>query len=210
MNSSIVLRHGGILALFAAVTTALIVLTYQGTRERIAEQVLAKRLAILNEVIPENFHTNELHLDCVTVNHVMLGGEKQVYRSRMNGAINGYAIESTTAKGYSGDLDLIVGVTSALKVLGVRVLQHKETPGLGDKVELSVSDWVLSFTNKQYAAENQSLWQVKKDGGQFDQFTGATITPRAVVNQVAQTLQWLQQNQSALVDQPNTCEAHTE
>jgi len=205
MSPSPLIKHGGILAAFALVTTGLIAMTYQGTKDRIAEQVLAKRLAILNDVIPASMHDNALYADCIVIQSDVIGGTQRAYRSMLNGEVNGIAIETTATNGYSGDIDMIVGLTANMQVKGVRVLQHKETPGLGDKIELSVSDWILSFDELVYKTENRSLWQVKKDGGQFDQFTGATITPRAVVNTVADTIEWAQNNWQTLSTQPNNC-----
>ncbi len=92
-----------------------------------------------------------------------------------------------------------------MRVLGVRVIEHKETPGLGDKIELAVSNWITTFSNKPFSPDNLAPWQVKKDGGEFDQFTGATITPRAVVRAVREALLYAQANQSALFNAPNTC-----
>ena len=93
----------------------------------------------------------------------------------------------------------------SMRVLGVRVIEHKETPGLGDKIELAVSNWITTFSNKPFSPDNLAPWQVKKDGGEFDQFTGATITPRAVVRAVREALLYAQANQSALFNAPNTC-----
>ena len=84
-----------------------------------------------------------------------------------------------------------MGIEPNGTVLGVRTLQHAETPGLGDKIETRISDWILSFAGKLFSLENESSWAVKKDGGQFDQFTGATITPRAVVNNVRENAKWV-------------------
>ena len=141
-------------------------------------------------------------------------------------------LEATAPDGYSGDIDIVVGVNvkatafSAAKnsddvtaidntssvnaemtVLGVRVIEHKETPGLGDKIELAVSNWITSFNGKSFSKDNLAPWQVKKDGGEFDQFTGATITPRAVVGAVREALLYAHTNKSALFSAPNTCES---
>ncbi len=99
----------------------------------------------------------------------------------------------------------MIGVDTQLKVLGVRVLEHKETPGLGDKIELSVSNWITQFTGKRFNADALATWQVKKDGGEFDQFTGATITPRAVVSAVKNALLFAAEEQSKLFSAPNAC-----
>lgn len=90
-------------------------------------------------------------------------------------------------------------------ILGTRVLSHRETPGLGDKIDLRVSDWILSFAGKQVTESNLDRWKVRKDGGDFDQFTGATITPRAVVKSVKQAVQYVNQNNQALLAQPLNC-----
>ncbi len=98
-----------------------------------------------------------------------------------------YAFETVAPDGYAGRIRLLVGITPTGTILGVRVLEHQETPGLGDKIETRISDWILSFSQQQLRSDNLADWAVKKDGGKFDQFAGATITPRAVVNQVKQS-----------------------
>lgn len=200
-------KNGGMLAAFAVITTALIALTFSGTRDRIAFQQEKRLLAVLNEVVPEEYHTNTLFKDCTAVTSPLLGNRQPhlVYRARMNGQPSALALETTAPNGYSGNIELVVGVDTSLTVLGVRVIEHKETPGLGDKIELAVSDWILSFNQKQFDADNLSRWQVKKDGGDFDAFTGATITPRAVVEAVKNTLLFVKENQTALFNQPNEC-----
>ena len=186
-----ILKHGGLLALFAIVTTGLVSLTYIGTKTRIANQIQQQRLTLLDAVIPSDYYDNDLTTSCLTVTDPRLGGAQTVYLASLNGTPSAFAIETTATNGYSGDIDMIVGADVSGHVLGVRVLKHKETPGLGDKIDLLVSDWILSFNNKQYSDSIKNQWKVKKDQGQFDQFTGATITPRAVVGSVAQTMQWL-------------------
>ncbi len=204
---SILSKNGGMLAAFAIVTTALIALTFSGTEQRIAYQQEKRLLSVLNEVVPENYHTNTLFEDCTAVSSELLGNREPhlVYRARIDGEPSALALETTAPDGYSGNIQLVVGVDTSLTVLGVRVVDHKETPGLGDKIELAVSDWILSFNQKQFDTDKLSRWQVKKDGGDFDAFTGATITPRAVVEAVKNTLLFVQQNQSALFSQPNDC-----
>ena len=106
--------------------------------------------------------------------------------------------ETTAPDGYSGNIRMLVGPTPAGEVLGVRVIEHHETPGLGDKIELRISNWILSFSNKWLKPDNLNDWAVKKDGGKFDQFSGATITPRAVVNQVRRSAQIMLDNSTLL------------
>ncbi|GGF72082.1 electron transport complex subunit RsxG [Alteromonas lipolytica] len=201
-------KNGLILAGFALVTTGLIALTFDGTKAKIDEQRAKKKLATLNEVIPPALYNNQLYLDCTMVKDPALGKEpKAVYRARMDGQDVALAIEFTAPDGYSGDIHLIAGVRTNGEVLGVRALEHKETPGLGDKIEMNVSNWMLSFNGKSYDEDKAKQWQVKKDGGQFDQFTGATITPRAVVGSVARTLRYLSANQQQLFNQSTDCQA---
>lgn len=201
-------KNGGMLAAFAVVTTALIAFTFEGTRERIAFQQQQRLLGVLNEVVPAPYHDNVLFNDCATVTDPALGNAQPhlVYRARKNGEPSALAIETTAPNGYSGNIELVVGVSSSMEVLGVRVVEHKETPGLGDKIELAVSDWVLSFNGKQFNAQNPERWQVKPDGGEFDAFTGATITPRAVVNAVRRTLLFVTESQQDLFSRPNQCQ----
>ena len=108
--------------------------------------------------------------------------------------------------GYNGKIQLVVGLAGEGTVSGVRVLEHKETPGLGDKIELRISDWILGFNSLTLNSENITNWAVKKDGGQFDQFTGATITPRAVVKAVKRSVEYYQANKAAIFAAPNECD----
>jgi len=113
-----------------------------------------------------------------------LKGIQKLYFAIKDHEPTAYAYETTAPDGYSGNIRLLVGITPKGEVLGVRVIEHHETPGLGDKIELRISNWILSFTNQVIVPESLKDWAVKKDGGKFDQFSGATITPRAIVNQV--------------------------
>jgi electron transport complex protein RnfG len=209
MIKSSILRNGGLLTVFAVITTAIVAATHLLTKNKIADQIQQQRIAILNTVVPPDMYDGDFLASCRKVNAKVLGGENLLYIAYDMGRPNAYAIETTAKNGYSGDIDLIMGVKidsdSDATVLGVRVLKHKETPGLGDKIELSVSNWILAFNNKSYNENTRSTWKVKKDGGQFDQFTGATITPRAVVYSLADTLQWLIDNQSSLLQISSAC-----
>ncbi|MDB0047709.1 RnfABCDGE type electron transport complex subunit G, partial [Porticoccaceae bacterium] len=108
-------------------------------------------------------------------------------------------IPAVTPDGYSGAISMIIGVNFNGSVAGVRVVDHRETPGLGDKVDLKKSDWILSFNGKSLVNPQASGWTVKKEGGDYDQFTGATITPRAVVKQVLKTLQYFEDDRERLL-----------
>ena len=101
---------------------------------------------------------------------------------------------------------MIIGINFDGSVAGVRVVEHKETPGLGDKVDLRKSDWILSFNGKSLSNPHPNAWNVKKENGEFDQFTGATITPRAVIHQIAKTLEYFKQDKERLVAVINSSE----
>ncbi|WP_100655696.1 electron transport complex subunit RsxG [Alteromonas flava] len=202
-----VTKNGLILSAFAIVTTAAIALTFVGTRDEIEQQRLALLQRTLEAVMPPAYHDNSLASACTLVENTQLHGEgaQRIYRAELAGEPAGLVVESTAPNGYSGNIHLLVGVTLEGVVTGVRVLEHRETPGLGDKIDLRVSDWILSFLGKQVTTENADRWQVKKDGGQFDQFTGATITPRAVVRQVRKTVLTALENQQQWFAQPTNC-----
>ena len=105
----------------------------------------------------------------------------------------------TTNSGYSGAIKSLIGIDKSGNILGVRVIAHAETPGLGDKIELAKSDWILKFNHHSLSDLTAQQWKVKKDGGTFDQFSGATITPRAVVGSVYQGLAFFKQHQTQLL-----------
>ncbi len=207
-------KNGGILATFAVVTTALIALTYLGTKEQIALQQQQKRLDILHAVLDPNSYDNVIQQDCILVTSPTLLGTNEphtIYRATKEGQPVAAAIEATAMDGYSGKIHLIVGVTSntadSANVTGVRVLEHKETPGLGDKIELRVSDWILDFDQQSYDPERAENWAVKKDAGMFDQFTGATITPRAVVKAVKLAADYYLTNKELIFNSAQNCQA---
>ncbi|AWL11434.1 Electron transport complex subunit [Saliniradius amylolyticus] len=205
-------KNGGILGAFAIVTTGLIALTYELTSPVIHSQELRERQQTLNRIIPSALHDNALTRDCTLVTEADLLGNakpKRVYRARLGGEPRALAIQTLSPNGYNGNIHLLVGVDTTGAVTGVRVTRHQETPGLGDKVETRISDWILSFDGKRYTEFNADSWAVEKDGGSFDQFTGATITPRAVVSAVKKALIFAQQNEQALFRAPNECNGET-
>jgi electron transport complex protein RnfG len=127
------------------------------------------------------------------------------YIATINNEPKALAIETIAPDGYSGAIKLIIGVDVDGTILGTRVLAHQETPGLGDKIDLRITDWVLGFSGKQVTEDNMNEWAVRKDGGQFDSFTGATITPRAVVNAVKNTVEYVNNNRDSILNQPRNC-----
>jgi len=122
------------------------------------------------------------------------------FRARRDDDVVAVAIPVVTSRGYSGDIRLLVGVDAAGEVLGVRVLQQNETPGLGDKITADRSDWILDFLGRRLGDPPAEEWKVKKDGGVFDQFTGATVSPRAVVGAVRDALEYVRRHHGILFD----------
>ena len=219
-------KNGLMLGAFAVVTTALIALTFFGTQDKIEQQKQQKLLSVLNEVVPSEFHDNALYANCTEVNAPELGNKKahKIYRATLNGQPSALVLEATAPDGYSGDIDIVVGVKVdahvggntqgssstdsldgesenlnitalalselaeldstpqspseqdenafdisapntnriSMRVLGVRVIEHKETPGLGDKIELAVSNWITTFSDKPFSPDNLAPWQVKR------------------------------------------------
>ncbi|EEI49098.1 electron transport complex protein RnfG [Proteus mirabilis ATCC 29906] len=209
MMIEILKRHGLTLAIFAACTTGLTAVVYHLTANTIAEQAALEKQKLLDQVIPTSLYNNHLAQDCYILTDKTLGNEKphKLYVARFNGKPVAAALESTAPDGYSGAIELLVGADFSGKVLGVRVTTHNETPGLGDKIETRISDWIYSLSNKFITSAHDSHWAVKKDGGDFDQFTGATITPRAVVNASKRTA-WLIQSLPEKLDTLSACEAN--
>lgn len=205
-------KNGAILAGFALVTTGLIAVTFAGTKDRIQFEQEKQLLLVLNELVPEKWHTNQLNTDCIIVNapeQLGTNQNKRIFRAR-NGSENIAAVIETSApNGYSGEIKMVVAVGKDGESLGTRVVEHKETPGLGDKIDLRVSDWILSFANVPFSGKKDKRWQVKKDGGQFDQFTGATITPRAVVQAVKNTLAYYNANRDMIFNTASNCASNT-
>lgn len=208
-------RNGLILAAFAIAATVLVVGTAKLTAPRIAAQQQQELLNVLNQLLPANMHDNDLVASCTLV------GQQKVYRATLKGqALNAkgqalndeptdipqaLALEVTAPNGYSGAIKLLVAFNLNGTVAGVRVLDHKETPGLGDKIELRKDDWILSFNGLTVTGPDDKRWAVKRDGGQFDAFTGATITPRAVVQAVKQANLLYQQHGSEWFSAPANC-----
>lgn len=190
------------LSLFAVVTAGLIAITQVGTKDRIAHNEREAQAKALYEIVPRDQLENDLLEDTVDFVAPQLLGSSvpaTAWRARRGGKVKTVILPVIAPDGYSGNINLIVGIHADGSVAGVRVLAHKETPGLGDKVELKKSDWVLSFNGKSMDSSNDKRWAVKKDGGDFDQFTGATITPRAIVNATARALQYFKTNRVALL-----------
>ncbi|WP_409522745.1 electron transport complex subunit RsxG [Nitrincola sp. MINF-07-Sa-05] len=188
------------IALFAAVTAGVIAVTQVMTSEHISLNKQEHRARALYEILPRELD-DQLHRQSLQISAPELGFAEPItaYQSIVDGEVAAVILPATAPDGYSGDIRLLVGIWRDGRVAGVRVLEHKETPGLGDKVELAKSNWILAFDNKAMDSSNDSRWRVRKDGGDFDQFTGATITPRAVVRTVARTVQFYESRRPELL-----------
>ncbi len=196
-----VLFTGILLGLFAAVGTAMVAFTFDNTAARIAANERAALLRNLHTLIPPERHDNDLFTDALAVEDAALLGSSEpvmVYRARRQGWPVALVITPVAPDGYSGKIKLLVGIELDGSLSGVRVLSHRETPGLGDAIEVERSDWILGFTGLSLAQPRPDQWKVKRDGGVFDQFTGATITPRAVVQAVKKTLIYFERNRQML------------
>ncbi|MET0355910.1 MAG: electron transport complex subunit RsxG [Cellvibrio sp.] len=189
-------KNSLLLGAFALVTTALLALTAEYTKERISKAEREAQQKALFEIVPGARHNNDLLNDVIKVPEsawadLGLKNGGSIYVARHTDETIAVIIPAVAPDGYSGDIRLIVGVNADGSIAGVRVIDHHETPGLGDKIELKKNSWILSFNGKSLETPVSSGWKVKKDGGDFDQFAGATITPRAVVNQVHRVLEFV-------------------
>jgi len=196
-----VVRSGLLLGLIALLGTGLLAGVNELTHERILQQEKRRVLQQLNEIVPMASYNNDLLEDRIEISAASFFHHPDpvtVYRARMDGVPVAVLMIVTAPDGYNGDIRLITGIDNGGKVLGVRVIAHRETPGLGDPVEIEKSDWILGFTHKSLQNPQAGGWAVKRDGGQFDQFTGATISPRAVVRAVHNALLYFAANQQEL------------
>jgi electron transport complex protein RnfG len=191
---------GLLLAMFAVFGTGLVAFTHLMTKDQIAENERQALLKSLSAMVPAESIDNDIINDKITVMEPeMLGGEETtVYRGRKGGAEVAAVFTTIAPGGYSGNIKLLVAVKADGSLAGVRVVVHKETPGLGDKIEIEKDDWILSFNGKSLSDPTPDQWGVKRDGGVFDQFTGATITPRAIVKAVKNTLLYFKSNREAI------------
>jgi len=200
-----------VLSVFAVIGSTLVGLSYEGTSDRIAQNERDALLRQMASVLPEHQYDNDLLNDHTEIHAPKALGRyaTTVYRARKNGQDVAAIFSPVTTPGYAGDIVLLVGIHSNGKVAGVRVITHKETPGLGDKIEVKRSPWITGFAGKSLDNPAPERWKVKRDGGHFDQFTGATITPRAIVAAVKRTLDYFQLNQEKIFARASTAPSKT-
>lgn len=190
-----------ILTLFAVTGGGLVSLTEQMTAEQIkANDKLALQLS-LSTILPAEHYDNDLTTSIISLPADALLGTKNAslaYVARKDKKTTAFIFNAIATDGYNGKIHLLIGIYTSGEIAGVRVVKHQETPGLGDGIEENRSDWILAFDQHSLGSLTQKQWRVKRDGGEFDQFTGATITPRAIVKAVRLCLLYFKQHQLSL------------
>jgi len=200
-------RAAIMLAAAAIAAFGLVAVVHEATRDRIAAAARARELARFDQVLGGLPHDNDLLADTVTLRDPELLGTTAAvtaYRARFHGQPVAVLLEFVATDGYSGSIRLLIAVAPDGTVLGVRTVSHHETPGLGDFIDAGKSDWIRRFSGKSLGDPAAAHWRVRKDGGDFDQYTGATITSRAVVEAVGRTLQFFTRHRDELLAAPAT------
>jgi Na+-translocating ferredoxin:NAD+ oxidoreductase subunit G len=187
--------QGGILAFACALITLGLLSGRQFTKEDIAARTHEDRLALLTQVLPKSLYDNDPLHTAITISDSEFASKPvEVFLATQQGEYQAAIFQMSTI-GYGGAINMIIAIDKAGKILGVRVISHTETPGLADKIDIRKGTWITSFDGKTLDEPNTQGWAVKKDGGQFDQFAGATITPRAIVGAVHKSLNFAQRQQ---------------
>ena len=187
---------GALLAGFCFASALALSIADEVTRDAIAQRAAEDLQASLTQVIPASLHDND---PGARLRHVTdaAEGDVEVHIAAMGREVTGLAFE-LTGYGYGGAIRVLVGLDPGGEILGARVLAHAETPGLGDKIEAAKADWIFDFDGRSLASMPEEGWALKRDGGVFDQFSGASITPRAVVNTVRRALELFARHRAAL------------
>lgn len=196
-------KSAKMLSLYTLIGVGLLLLVKLITEEPIQKAQRETLLMTFNEVLPKSFYNNDPlqdTIDVVAPDYLGQTDPVTLYRARMNGEPVGLIINTIAPDGYSGNIHILVGVYADGRISGVRVLRHKETPGLGDKIEVRKAPWIYGFNGHNLREDNVAVWRVRKDGGQFDEFTGATITPRAVVKAVRKVLAFVNEEGDTLYE----------
>jgi electron transport complex protein RnfG len=200
------LRTAGMMLVFTLAFTGFMAAIYNATKSEIAASAQQAKLKLINEVLPPDRYDNVLLDDYAVIPatpELGLSEPSRIYRARKAGAPVALVFEAAAADGYSGRIGLLIAVGADGRVSGVRVTEHKETPGLGDYIDPNkdknkTRPWITQFNGRGLNEVPQAAWQVKKDGGQFDYMTGATISARAVSNAVGRAVQFASAQREAL------------
>ena len=203
-------RTAAIMLAFTLVFTALMAGTYRATAPLVAASALAEKLRLIGEVLPTSLYDNDLLADAITLppqQALGLDEETRLWRARKSGAPTALVMEAAAPDGYSGRISLILAVDADGRLLAQRVTAHKETPGLGDYIDPKkdrnkARPWITQFSNLSFDSVPRDRWRVKKDGGRFDQMSGATISARAVTNASGRALAWAVENRDRLFALP--------
>jgi electron transport complex protein RnfG len=203
-TAKVSLRTALSLLFFALAGTALLAWTFDLTHETIARSVEKEKLKLIAQIAPPAAYDNDIMKDTLQLApDKLLGstGTTLAYRGRLNGQPSIAVLEVIAPDGYSGRISLIIAIHSDGRIDGVRVVSHRETPGLGDYIEIARSNWITGFNGASLENRKDSEWKVRKDGGSFDYRAGATITPRAIVKAVHKALQYHAQHRDELFAQ---------
>ncbi|HKS57067.1 MAG TPA: electron transport complex subunit RsxG [Steroidobacteraceae bacterium] len=195
-----------VLVLLAAVLTAIIAVVAGVTRDRIVHNEQAWITQRLDALVPPGMHDNDLLADSIAVTSPDLLGSAQpvrIYRARRGGAPVAAVIRAIAPDGYRGPIELLVAIGQDGRLIGVQVIRHNETPGLGDAFESRDVHWLDRFRGRSLTDPPTQRWTVRRDGGDFDAFTGATITPRAIVKAVRNALDYYQRNSQRIFELPS-------
>ena len=205
-----VISNAAKLASFAACVAIILTVVYAISESRIAEQALNAERQALAIIFPADLHDNDLindpiplELDSNAFDNLELLGLREsstAYIARSNSQPSGIILPLIARDGYNGDIHLLLGIRADGSVTAVRVISHRETPGLGDLIDFRFSDWILSFNGRSQQNPAPAGWTVVKNGGDFDQFTGATITPRAVTIAIARALEFFKLNKTVILN----------
>lgn len=189
-----------LLGIMSLVGISLVSLIFHLSKAKIQDNQRAAVLQSLQQVLPAALYDNDIVNDTIQVTDPLLGDTLPtiIYRARYQDKPVAVVIASAAPDGYNGKIALLVAIQRNGALAGVRVIAHQETPGLGDKIEIERSNWILNFEQQSLAILGLQQWTVKRDGGYFDQFSGATITPRAVIKAVKNTLLYYQIHQGEL------------
>lgn len=195
-----------VLAGFALTASILLGFADLATRQAIQLRLEEDLKASLEEVIPADLYDNNLLTDTNIVDSADAGignAKTTVYLAKTQGELNAVSFKFVAPDGYAGPIYLVMGLDKNGEILGVRVISHSETPGLGDKIEIKKSSWILNFNGKSLANVSSEEFNVKKDGGVFDQFAGATITPRKVVQAIKRGLEFFKTHRDEILNPPD-------
>jgi len=204
--TSSVSKNGIYLGVFALIASLLLALVNINTEEKTENNKTQRILNTINDILPSGSFDNDIMSQCLWIDDKRVSKKRsKAYVATLNSEPTAVIFNPVASDGYNGNIFITMSVLKNGEIGGVRVISHKETPGLGDKIETIKSDWIHQFDGASLQNPKPQMWKVKKDNGTFDQLTGATITPRSVVQAVKNTLTYFQENQSSLLKSQNQC-----